>query len=95
MGKQFVKDSRVKPMITVAMPVYNAGKHLRLAVLSIVKQTFTNWEMLIIDDGSTDNAFELISDIHDERIVILKDGSNKGLAARLNEAMDLARGEYF
>lgn len=95
MGKQFVKDGRVKPMITVAMPVYNAGKHLRLAVLSIVKQTFTNWEMLIIDDGSTDNAFELISDIHDERIVILKDGSNKGLAARLNEAMDLARGEYF
>jgi len=95
MDKEFFAENSVRPMITVAMPVYNAGKHLRLAVLSIVKQTFTDWEMLIIDDGSTDNAFENISDINDKRIVILRDGLNKGLAARLNEAVDLARGEYF
>ena len=95
MDKKLFEGNSVRPMITVAMPVYNAGKHLRLAVLSIVKQTFTNWEMLIIDDGSTDDAFENISDINDKRIVILRDGLNKGLAARLNEAMNLARGEYF
>lgn len=77
------------------MPVLNGGQHLRLAVLSIIGQTFRDWEMLIIDDGSTDNALQGIADIHDRRIRILRDGKNKGLAARLNEAIDLARGEYF
>lgn len=83
------------PLVTVAMPVYNAGKYLRLAVLSIIKQTFTDWELLILDDGSTDNALQTIADINDARIRILRDGKNKGLAARLNECIDLARGKYF
>jgi glycosyltransferase involved in cell wall biosynthesis len=83
------------PRITVAMPVFNGGRHLRLAVLSILGQTFRDWELLIIDDGSTDNAFQSLADIHDCRIRILRDGGNKGLAARLNEAIDLARGQYF
>ncbi len=82
------------PLVTVAMPIYNAGKYLRLAVLSIVKQTFTDWELLIIDDGSTDNALLDIADIADARIRIYRDGVNKGLAARLNECIDLARGKY-
>jgi glycosyltransferase involved in cell wall biosynthesis len=87
-------QSDASPLVTVAMPVYNAGKYLRMAVLSIVKQTFQNWELLIIDDGSTDNALQDIADIDDARIRILRDGENKGLAARLNEAIDLARGQY-
>ncbi len=82
------------PLITVAMPVYNAGDYLRLAVLSIVQQTYTHWELLLIDDGSTDNAFETISDVHDSRIKIIRDGENKGLAARLNACIDLANGQY-
>jgi len=82
------------PLITAAIPVFNAGKYLRLAVLSIVKQTFTDWELLIIDDGSTDNALQDISDIRDARIRIFRDGENRGLASRLNEAIDLARGQY-
>jgi glycosyltransferase involved in cell wall biosynthesis len=83
------------PKITVTMPIYNAGHQLRLAVLSIVAQTFADWQLLIIDDGSTDDALQGISDIQDPRIHILQDGSNKGLAARLNEGIDLARGPYF
>lgn len=82
------------PLITAAIPVFNAGKYLRLAVLSIVKQTFTDWELLIIDDGSTDNALQDITDIRDARIRIFRDGENRGLAARLNEVIDLARGQY-
>lgn len=84
-----------QPLITVAMPVYNAGKYLRLAVLSIVRQTFTEWELLIIDDGSTDGALQDIADIDDARIRIFRDNENRGLAARLNEAVDMARGRYF
>ncbi|MDO8343843.1 MAG: glycosyltransferase family 2 protein [Cellvibrio sp.] len=82
------------PLVTVVMPVYNAGKYLRLAVLSIVTQTYHRWELLIIDDGSTDNALQNIADINDARIRILQDGKNKGLAARLNECIDLANGKY-
>ncbi len=82
------------PLVTVAMPVYNAGKDLRLAVRSLLRQTFTNWELLIIDDGSTDNALADIAELSDSRIKIRRDGDNKGLAARLNEAIDLARGKY-
>ena len=83
-----------QPLVTVAMPIYNAGKYLRLAVLSIVRQTFSDWELLIIDDGSTDDALKSIADIDDVRIRVLCDGNNKGLAARLNECIDLARGRY-
>ena len=61
----------------------------------IVTQTFTDWELIIIDDGSTDNALQSIEEISDGRIRILQDGKNKGLAARLNECIDLARGKYF
>lgn len=82
------------PLITVAMPIYNAGKYLRLAVRSIIKQSYTNWEMLIIDDGSTDDALASIADIKDVRIQIFRDGKNRGLAARLNECIDMARGKY-
>ena len=84
-----------EPLITVAMPVYNAGKYLRLAVLSIVNQSYSNWELLIIDDGSSDDSFLSIADINDSRMTIYRDGVNRGLAARLNEAIDLAKGDYF
>ena len=83
------------PVVTVAMPIYNAGGYLRAAVNSIVFQTFTDWELLIIDDGSTDNATDTLADLHDPRIRILRDGHNRGLAARLNQAIELARGEFF
>ncbi len=81
--------------LTIALPVFNAGKHLRLAVLSIAQQTFTEWELLIIDDGSTDGALDDIADICDDRIRIYRDGVNRGLAVRLNEALEMARGDFF
>lgn len=84
------------PQMTVAMPVFNAGRYLRAAVLSIVHQTFTDWELLLIDDGSTDGSVDALGDLlKDSRIKVLRDGLNKGLAARLNEAIDAARGEFF
>ncbi len=93
MEKKVGADS--PPLLTVAMPIFNAGHHLRLAVLSIVHQSFNDWELLIFDDGSADNAVQSLGDINDPRIRIINDGLNKGLAARLNEAIDMARGQYF
>ena len=83
------------PLVTVALPVYNAGTYLRPAVLSIVYQTFKNWELLVIDDGSTDNAFQELDGINDVRIKLFRDGQNRGLAVRLNEAVNMAKGSYF
>ena len=53
-------NSEDKPLVTVAMPIYNAGKYLRPAVISVIQQTYENWEMYIVDDGSTDNALSCI-----------------------------------
>jgi len=92
---EVMKNTGKSPLITVAMPVFNAGKDLKLSVLSIVGQTFQDWELIIIDDGSTDNAVQEIEEMNDIRIKIIRDGANKGLAARLNECIDLARGCYF
>ncbi len=93
MEKKFDADS--PPLLTVAMPIFNAGYHLRLAVLSIINQSFEDWELLIFDDGSTDNALQTIDDIKDSRIRIINDGLNKGLAVRLNQAIDYTRSKYF
>jgi len=83
-----------EPLITVVMPVYNAGSYLRAAVYSILGQTCRDWELLIIDDASTDDAIASIADIDDPRIRIIRNPHNLGLAATLNAGIDLAHGEY-
>lgn len=83
------------PLITVAMPVYNAGPNLVPALLSVLIQTYSNWELLLIDDGSTDGALEKARAIlADPRIKVMMDGENHGLTARLNQAIDLATGQF-
>jgi len=76
------------------MPVLNGGEYLQLAVRSIVAQTFHDWELLILDDGSTDSAIDAFLNHSDPRITVIRDGENKGLSARLNQAIDMARGRY-
>jgi glycosyltransferase involved in cell wall biosynthesis len=76
------------------MPVYNAGKYLRPALLSIINQTYTNWELIIADDGSTDGCLDNLPELNDSRIRVLRDNTNIGIAARLNQMIDLANGDY-
>lgn len=83
------------PLVTVAMPVFNAGAFLIEAVNSIINQTYQHWELILIDDGSNDGSLDKVREIQDSRIVIISDGINMGLAPRLNQAIDLARGVYF
>ena len=75
--------------------MFNGGEQLLLSVRSILNQTFSDWELLILDDGSTDGAPERVLLLGDTRVRILRDGQNKGLAVRLNQAISLARGTYF
>jgi len=82
-------------MISVGLPVHNCERTLAAAVQSILLQTYENWELLIVDDGSTDRTVEIAQSFHDERIRVMADGKHKGLVARLNQAVAQSRGRYF
>ena len=88
-------SASVTPLVTIGLSVYNAGPQLLHAVQSILDQTWTNWELVILDDGSTDGMVDALRVLSDPRIHIVCDGENHGLAARLNQAVDMARGKYF
>ncbi len=76
------------------LPVYNGATYLGEAIRSILGQTFTDFEFLIIDDGSTDESVAIIQEFHDPRIRLFHNGTNLGLVASLNRGLKLARGEY-
>jgi len=82
------------PRITVLMAVYNGKKYLREAIDSILGQTFTDFEFLIVDDGSTDSSQEIICSYVDPRIRLVENHENLGLTRSLNKGLSLARGEY-
>jgi glycosyltransferase involved in cell wall biosynthesis len=76
------------------MSVYNGERYLREAILSILRQTWTDYEFLIINDGSTDNSREIIASFDDPRIRLLDNTTNIGLTKSLNRGLELARGEF-
>lgn len=80
------------PEITVLMPVRNGEKYIREAIDSILKQTFTDFELLIMDDGSTDKTVDIIKDYTDQRIRLERRKHN--FIKNLNEGMNLASGIY-
>jgi glycosyltransferase involved in cell wall biosynthesis len=82
------------PKITVLLPVYNAAQFLRQAIDSILSQTFSDFELLIVNDGSTDSSAEIISSYSDSRIRVLKNEKNIGLIASLNRGIAETKGKY-
>ena len=84
-----------QPMISVALSMHNAAATIGCAVRSLLLQTCTDWELLLLDDGSSDDGVERAQRFADARIRIVSDGRRLGLAARLNQAIDLARGCFF
>lgn len=82
------------PLVTVLMPVYNAEEFVGSAIRSITDQTYRNFELLIIDDGSTDGSAAVIQGIDDQRIVYVKNDTNLKLITTLNKGLNLAKGKY-
>ena len=82
------------PHISVIMPVYNDGRFLNEAIESILSQTYSNFEFIVIDDGSTDNSLKIIKSYGDQRILILQHDSNKGIAKALNYGLEYARSRF-
>ena len=82
------------PKITVLMPVYNAEKYLKEAIDSILGQTFSDFEFIIVNDGSTDSSREIILSYKDRRIRLIDNEYNMGLIKSLNKGLDYAKGKY-
>jgi glycosyltransferase involved in cell wall biosynthesis len=80
--------------LSVIMPVYNSEKYVFEAIYSILNQTFTDFQFIIINDGSIDNTLKIIKRIRDKRIVIIENHYNFGIVRCLNYGLDIARGEY-
>ena len=86
--------NRNQPKVSVLMPVWNGERYLAGAIESILTQTFYDFELLIIDDGSTDRTPLVIRDYHDHRIRRVENEKNIGITKSLNHALELARGQY-
>lgn len=91
-----MKEVSATPPITVFMPVYNTQSYLKEAIESILAQTFTNFEFLIINDHSTDKSLDIIQDYaaRDKRIRVVNHSGNRGIVESSNEAIALAKGEF-
>jgi cellulose synthase/poly-beta-1,6-N-acetylglucosamine synthase-like glycosyltransferase len=81
------------PLVTVLLPVYNGAADLEKAVASILEQSYSDFELLIINDGSKDDSAQILNRMNDARIRIVHQ-ENIGLAATLNRGIELARGRY-
>jgi glycosyltransferase involved in cell wall biosynthesis len=87
--------SHASPTITIAMPFYNSAATLELSIRSLLQQSEGDFELLLCDDGSTDQSLAIARKFGDERLICWSDGKRSRLAARLNECIDRARGEFF
>lgn len=82
------------PKVSVIMPVYNAEKYIVKAISSILEQSYENFELIIIDDCSTDNSMKLVNEFKDNRLRIIHNPRNKGIAYSRNRGFDESQGEY-
>lgn len=85
-----------QPLVSVIMPAYNAEKYIGEAIASVCAQTYKNWNLLILDDGSADRTVEIAESYaqQDARIQVLCNPQNMGVARTRNRGFDLAQGEW-
>jgi glycosyltransferase involved in cell wall biosynthesis len=81
-------------LVSVIMPTYNRAYIIRRAISSVLNQTHSNFELIIVDDGSTDNTAEVVDSFNNSRIVYIKHAINLGIASARNTGIAKSRGEY-
>src|SRR6185312_9384284 len=82
------------PLVSIIMSMRNSAPTVGPALRSVLMQTLRDWELIVIDDGSSDRSSAIVEELRDERIRLTRESSSAGLAARLNQAVVLARGEF-
>ena len=80
--------------VFIGMAVYNGEPYLQLALDSILGQTFSDFELIVIDDASTDHTGKILSEYNDPRIIIIFNENNLGQTVSLNKGLSIARGKY-
>lgn len=83
-----------QPLVSVTSAFYNTGPMLLDMVRSILCQTFTDWELILLDDGSTDDSLQIAQSIKDTRVRVYSNENNLGIPASLNKLTNLSRGKY-
>jgi len=83
-----------KPRVTVAIPMFNGAPYIKRAISSVLNQSMDDFEILVIDDGSTDTSWSEVESMEDDRIRLLKNGQNHGLAWTRNRLVVEAKGEF-
>ena len=85
-----------QPKVTVIMPAYNAAQFIEAAIRSVIAQTVTDWELLVIDDGSRDDTCKIVEALsaQDSRVQLLRNAHNMGVANTRNRGLSLCRGEF-
>lgn len=83
--------------VTIAIPIYNADLFLKDAVQSIINQTYQDWILYLVNDGSTDKSLDIMREFaaKDSRIIVINDGRNKGLVTRLNQTINICDTKYY
>ncbi|RLD50552.1 MAG: hypothetical protein DRI94_08330 [Bacteroidetes bacterium] len=81
-------------LVSIILPVYNAEKYLKFAIDSVLSQTYEKFELIIINDGSTDSSFEIIKSYSDNRIKLINHNNNIGYVYRLNEGIEISKGVF-
>lgn len=80
--------------VTIGIPFFNDERYLANAIRSVFAQTYQNWELILVNDGSSDGSLEIARSVDDERVRVISDGQNKKLPARLNQIAKEANGKY-
>ena len=83
------------PKVTIGLPFYHDVQFIKDAIQSVIKQTYTDWELIVVDDGGNDGSLGIAKTIIDKRVKIISDGKNLGLPSRLNQTISIAKGEYY
>ena len=87
-------NERVEGLVSIIMPSYNTAPYISSSIQSVINQTYNNWELIIVDDCSTDNTEDVLSEIKDERIRFFKNEKNSGAAVSRNKALREAKGQW-
>ena len=84
-------------MVTISIPIYNAENYLRDTIQSVINQTYKDWILYLMNDGSTDGSLFIMEEfaLKDSRIRIIDDGKNMGLIARLNQSIQMTDTKYY
>lgn len=88
------KEKLVSGLVSIIMPCYNGEKYIRETIESVLAQTYTSWELLIIDDGSKDNSVDIIRDYQADQRIKLIQQPNAGSAAARNNGIRKSKGQY-